>query len=70
MGVVGGAVIARWSWSLLRETALVLLDGRLFVLIDTRVWGTVLIYVAAVLTIWSMVYYLQRALPEIRAKAR
>jgi len=27
MGVVGGAVIARWSWSLLRETARVLLDG-------------------------------------------
>ena len=27
MGVVGGAVIARWSWSLLRETSRVLLDG-------------------------------------------
>ena len=27
MGVVGGLVIARWSWSLLRETAGVLLDG-------------------------------------------
>jgi len=27
MGMVGGAVIARWSWSLLRETARVLLDG-------------------------------------------
>jgi cardiolipin synthase len=26
--------------------------------------------VACVLTIWSMVYYLQRALPEIRAKAK
>ena len=38
--------------------------------IDTRSWGTVLIIVASVLTIWSMVYYLQRALPEIRAKAR
>lgn len=32
-------------------------------------WGTVLILVSAVLTIWSMVYYLQKALPEIRAKA-
>jgi cardiolipin synthase (CMP-forming) len=30
----------------------------------------VLIYISAVLTIWSMVYYLQKALPEIRAKAR
>jgi CDP-diacylglycerol--glycerol-3-phosphate 3-phosphatidyltransferase len=38
--------------------------------IDTRVWGTVLILVATVLTIWSMVYYLQKALPEIRARAR
>jgi Co/Zn/Cd efflux system component len=27
MGVVGGVVIARWSWSLLGETARVLLDG-------------------------------------------
>ena len=47
-----------------------LYDGTLFGRIDTRLWGTVLIIVAAVLTIWSMVYYLQRALPEIRAKAR
>ena len=47
-----------------------LYDGRLFGVIDTHLWGTVLIYIAAVLTIWSMVYYLRRALPEIRAKAR
>jgi cardiolipin synthase (CMP-forming) len=47
-----------------------LYDGRLFDLIPTRLWGTVLILIAAVLTIWSMVYYLQKALPEIRAKAR
>ncbi len=47
-----------------------LFDGRLFGVIDTRVWGTVLILVATVLTIWSMVYYLQKALPEIRARAR
>ena len=47
-----------------------LYDGRLFGLIDTHLWGTLLIYAAAVLTIWSMVYYLQKALPEIRAKAR
>ena len=37
-----------------------LYDGTLFGLIDTRVWGTVLIWIAAVLTIWSMVYYLRR----------
>jgi CDP-diacylglycerol--glycerol-3-phosphate 3-phosphatidyltransferase len=47
-----------------------LFDGRLFGFIDTHLWGTLLIYVAAVLTIWSMVYYLQKALPEIRAKAQ
>ncbi len=47
-----------------------LYDGRLFGFIDTRIWGTALIVVATVLTIWSMVYYLQRALPEIRAKVR
>ncbi len=47
-----------------------LYDGRLFGVLDTRLWGTVLIWVAAVLTVWSMVYYLQKALPEIRAKAR
>jgi cardiolipin synthase len=47
-----------------------LYHGTLFGLIDTHLWGTVLIYAAAVLTIWSMVYYLQKALPEIRAKVR
>ena len=47
-----------------------LFDGPLFGVIDTHLWGTLLIWVAAVLTIWSMIYYLQKALPEIRAKAR
>jgi len=47
-----------------------LFHGTLFGLIDTQLWGTWLIYASAVLTIWSMVYYLQKALPEIRAKAR
>ncbi len=47
-----------------------LYDGPLFGIIDTRIWGRVLIYAATVLTIWSMAYYLKRALPEIRAKAR
>ena len=47
-----------------------LYDGALFGVIDTRLWGTVLIVLATVLTIWSMVYYLRKALPEIRAKAR
>ena len=48
-----------------------LYDGALFGgLVDTRIWGTGLIWAAAVLTIWSMVYYLQKALPDIRANAR
>jgi cardiolipin synthase (CMP-forming) len=47
-----------------------LYDGALFGVIDTRIWGTVLMYVAAVLTVWSMVYYLRKAIPEIRAKVR
>jgi cardiolipin synthase (CMP-forming) len=45
-----------------------LFDGVLFGLINTRLWGTWLIWIAAVLTVWSMVYYLQKALPEIRAR--
>ena len=47
-----------------------LFDGMLFGLIDTRIWGAVLIWAAAVLTIWSMVYYMQKALPEIRARVK
>jgi CDP-diacylglycerol--glycerol-3-phosphate 3-phosphatidyltransferase len=47
-----------------------LFDGSLFGLIDTRIWGTALIYLAAVLTIWSMVYYMKKALPEIRARVK
>ena len=47
-----------------------LFDGRLFGLIDTRLWGTWLIWISAVLTVWSMIYYLKKAIPEIRARAR
>jgi CDP-diacylglycerol--glycerol-3-phosphate 3-phosphatidyltransferase len=47
-----------------------LFDGMLLGFIDTRVWGVWLIWIAAVLTVWSMVYYLQKALPEIRARAQ
>ncbi len=45
-----------------------LFDGMLFGLINTRSVGHVLIGLAAILTIWSMVYYMQKALPEIRSK--
>ena len=47
-----------------------LFDGVLFGIVNTHVWGVWLIWAAAVLTIWSMVYYLQKAIPEIRARAQ
>jgi len=47
-----------------------LFDGLLFGSVPTRPWGTGLLYIAAVLTVWSMVYYLRKAIPEIRAKVR
>jgi cardiolipin synthase (CMP-forming) len=45
-----------------------LFDGVLFELFHTRWLGQIFIWFSAVLTVWSMVYYLQKALPEIRAK--
>jgi len=47
-----------------------LFDGRLFGVVDTHWWGTGLIWLSAVLTVWSMVYYLRKALPEIRKRVR
>jgi cardiolipin synthase len=47
-----------------------LYDAPLLGVLHTRTWGQVLMLVAAVLTVWSMVYYLRRAVPEIRDKAR
>jgi len=47
-----------------------LFDGILFGLVDTRLWGTWLIWMSAILTVWSMVYYLQKALPEIRKRVQ
>ncbi|SFA90744.1 CDP-diacylglycerol--glycerol-3-phosphate 3-phosphatidyltransferase [Collimonas sp. OK607] len=34
--------------------------------IDTRFWGQVLLLIAAVLTVWSMFYYLRKAWPLIK----
>lgn len=47
-----------------------LYDGVLFGVVDTRLWGQILIWIAAVLTVWSMVYYLQKAIPEIRSRVK
>lgn len=47
-----------------------LFDANLFGFIDTRLWGTWLIWISAIMTVWSMVYYLQKALPEIRKRVK
>lgn len=49
---------------------LLLYDGQTPAGLHTRLLGTWLIYIACGLTIWSMVYYLQKSLPDIRAKVR
>lgn len=38
--------------------------------VSTEKLGTLLIYVAALLTLWSMVYYLMLAIPQITKKTR
>jgi cardiolipin synthase len=40
----------------------------LFGVVDTRIWGAVLLVVAAVLTLWSMFYYLRKAWPMIKER--
>ena len=47
-----------------------LYDGTLFGLVNSHVWGTWLIWISAILTVWSMIYYLQKAIPEIRKQAK
>jgi cardiolipin synthase len=41
----------------------------LFGAVDTRFWGEKLLWLASVLTVWSMCYYLQKAWPLIKEKA-
>ncbi|MEE1653160.1 MULTISPECIES: CDP-diacylglycerol--glycerol-3-phosphate 3-phosphatidyltransferase [Brachymonas] len=47
-----------------------LYNGQLFDLIDTRFWGNILLWLAVVLTVWSMAYYMRKAIPEIRQRIR
>jgi len=47
-----------------------LFDGVLFGFVDTAFWGQILIWSSAILTIWSMVFYLQKALPHIKANVK
>jgi CDP-diacylglycerol--glycerol-3-phosphate 3-phosphatidyltransferase/cardiolipin synthase len=46
-----------------------LLYNQPFYGLHTRILGDILIVVAAVLTVWSMLYYLQKAWPAIREKS-
>lgn len=48
---------------------MLLFYDNLFGFIDTVFWGQVLILIAAVLTVWSMFYYLRKAWPMIKEKS-
>ena len=47
---------------------LLLFHDILFGALDTHVWGERLLWIAAVLTVWSMLYYLRLAWPMIKEK--
>lgn len=49
---------------------LLLFDGPIFGLFHSAKWGYWLILLAALLTLWSMVYYLRQAIPIIRRHAK
>ncbi|TFV90324.1 CDP-diacylglycerol--glycerol-3-phosphate 3-phosphatidyltransferase [Oxalobacteraceae bacterium OM1] len=48
---------------------MLLYSDMLFGVIDTRIWGAWLLLIAAVLTVWSMFYYLRKAWPMIKARS-
>ncbi|MBX9900759.1 MAG: CDP-diacylglycerol--glycerol-3-phosphate 3-phosphatidyltransferase [Burkholderiaceae bacterium] len=47
---------------------MLLFHDNLFGFIDTAFWGRQLLWIAAVLTVWSMFYYLRLAWPQIKEK--
>ena len=48
---------------------MLLFNDKLFGIVDTHYWGVILLWVATVLTIWSMFYYLRKAWPLIKESA-
>jgi cardiolipin synthase len=48
---------------------MLLFHGVVFGVIDTDLWGAVLLLIAGVLTVWSMFYYLRRAWPLMKEKS-
>ena len=65
------AVAVNWLGKVKTATQMVaipflLYDGRPFGLLSTSAWGTWLLDIAAVLTLWSMMYYFKLALAGIK----
>lgn len=48
---------------------MLLFDGIAFGVLNTHFWGQLLLWIAAILTVWSMFYYLRRAWPLIKENA-
>ena len=48
---------------------MLLFHDRLFDLVDMHIAGVILLWIAGVLTVWSMFYYLRRAWPLIKEKS-
>ncbi|GAB3403075.1 CDP-diacylglycerol--glycerol-3-phosphate 3-phosphatidyltransferase [Massilia agilis] len=48
---------------------MLLFHGEVLGFVDTRLWGDVLLWIAGVLTVWSMFYYLRRAWPLMKEKS-
>jgi cardiolipin synthase len=48
---------------------MLLFHDYLFGVVDTQLVGEAFLYIAAILTVWSMFYYLRRAWPLIKEKA-
>jgi cardiolipin synthase len=48
---------------------MLLFHDYLFGAVDTQVLGEAFLYIAAILTVWSMFYYMRRAWPLIKEKA-
>lgn len=43
-----------------------LFNGKLFGIINTQLWGEVLIWLAVALTVWSMIYYFRLAMSDLK----
>ncbi len=48
---------------------MLLFNDTLFGVLDTRYWGAWLLVIAAVLTVWSMFYYLKKAWPLMKERS-